>query len=301
MPITKTGCHRLMLSVAAAALISTTLNANAVVQLYSTYQPNPNTFQSTLYDVSVQTGNTTPLINLGTSFFSALAFDHAGQLFGASSTLWKIDITNGVRQLVGSLPAVMNSITFMPDGNIVAFAPNALYRIDPKTANVLSAKYVTSIGTFIQGGIAADETGTLYTVGLRPTATGILSTISVVDPVSGVATDLGVLTEDTPNSYNVQPSGAFTYAGDGIFYSIGAGGPGRPLFQVDASSLKYRLLGFSGSSPPCICYNSLAALAPTVAVPESASNVLLLFGLAAIALPVVRRRVYPKLLVCKLG
>ena len=283
MNIRKTLSHRLLLGIATVVMIGTVTSAYAEVLLFSTYQPNPNDFQSVLYNVSTSTGQTTPLLNLGTSFYSALAFDQAGQLYGASSTLWKIDILTGLRQKVGSLPAVMNSITFLPNGNIVAFSPDTLYRIDSNTANILSAVHVTSSGTFI-GGIAADENGTLYTIGLRPTANGILSTLGVVDLTSGVATDLGVLTESTPNAYNVQPSGAFTYAGNGTFYSIGAGGPGRPLFAIDASLLTYSLIGFSGSTPPCVCYNSLAALTPTAPIPEPTTFVPLPMGALMILL-----------------
>jgi hypothetical protein len=181
--------------IVAALALAIQLPAHAL-QLFATHQPNPNTFQSVLYDVSVQTGQTTPLLNLGTSFYSALAFDQNRQLYGASSTLWTIDTETGSRVFVANLPAVMNSIAFLPDGRMVAFSPNALYTLERDSWTIESATFVSSPqNLFIQGGIAANGVGELLTIGLRATGSGIKSTLAGVDRITGEVTDLGDLTQ----------------------------------------------------------------------------------------------------------
>jgi len=262
--------------------------ATASTRLFTTYAPNQNTYESYLYGVSIDTGTTTQGISVGTSFFGGLTFDRSGQLFAASATLNRIDINTGMVTIIGALPDIMNSITFTPDGNIIAFSSysGALYRIDPASGNTLSSTYIQYSGTIVQSEIASDSAGTLFTVGYN-TSSG-KSVLTTVNSNTGITTDIGQLVASASTPIGFVPGGSLTYASPGRFFATGGGGPGRRLFEINSETLTYNFIGFSGMSPPCVCYDSLAAL--TTPVPESSSYALLLSGIGALSFAVRKKR-----------
>ena len=267
------------------ALTATT--AAAGTRLFTTYAPDPTTYNSYIYDVSIDTGSITQGISIGTQYFGGLTFDRNGQLFAASSTLDRIDINTGQVTVIGTLPDFMNSITFTPDGNIMAFSSysGTLYRIDPTSGKTLSSTYIQYSGTIVQSEIASDSAGTLFTVGYNISLGK--SVLTTVNSNSGITTDIGQLVASASTPAGFVPGGSLTYASQGRFFATGGGGPGRRLFEINSETLTFNFIGFSGISPPCVCYDSLASL--TTPVPESSSYALFLAGIGALFFAVRRK------------
>lgn len=230
--------------------------------------------RSKLYTVDSQTGVATLIGGDTIAFFPGLAFSSDGNLFGSGSSLWSINPSSGHAVSIASLPELIVSIAFDPQGSLwgIGNGSGTLWKLDKTNGQSISAGFLSGLQAGGIRSIAFDGNGTIFGIGQ-----GVLYNISTS---SFGATKIASVTPCcTVSGLTFTPDGQlFTSQGNSLSAT-------STLSAINITTGALSPVGPATTTPPALFVEGLTM--HVSAVPEAGTGVLICFGL--IGLLVARR------------